>query len=74
MRLIIISIHNDHTLGLLCVGAIDFGEGRNFRKREGSKRRDFYLLALPVFGMGVGSVGLVRERSCNVGEGRGFTR
>ena len=59
--------------GLLCVGATDFGEGRNFQKREGSKRRDLYLLALLVFGKGVGLVGSVWERSCNIGEGRGFT-
>ena len=47
--------------GLLCAGATDFGEGRNFRKREGSKRRDLYLLALLVFGKGVGSVGSGKE-------------
>ena len=60
--------------GLLCAGATDFGEGRNFWKREGFKRRDLYLLALLVFGERVGSIGSVQERSCNVGEGRGFTQ
>ena len=43
-------------LGLLCAGATDFGEERNFRKREGSKRRDLYLLALLVFGKGVATL------------------
>ena len=61
MRLIIIRIHNDHTLCPVVCLCYGFWRRKKFSKGEGSKRRDLYLLALLVFGKGVGSVGSVLE-------------